>query len=387
MLKIIYQKIQQEIYDPSLERRFGTGWISGMLGLFTALISLCLVICILFPQFFTVPQLRELYLKLPYRLILFSLIGISFFFSILSLFLRRSKTLGLVSISIILLTTMLGNFQSFLFPIPGTFIYFGLDWFILNLILTGALFIPLEKIFPNHSEQGLFRAEWREDLFYYFISSMLVQILTYLALFPATQIVAQTNWQHFRQFVGQQPFVLQFIEIMFFTDLVQYWVHRLFHKIPWLWNFHAVHHSAKSLDWMAGARMHFLEIIILRGLTVIPMQILGFSLATVQFYILVVYLYSTLIHANVSWSPSWLNKILVVPRFHHWHHGIEREAIDVNFAIHFPFFDILFKTYYMPENKWPKGYGIKGDPVPLGYIQQFIYPLRLLLIRVFPKKK
>jgi len=33
-----------------------------------------------------------------------------------------------------------------------------------------------------------------------------------------------------------------------------------------------------------------------------------------------------------------------VPRFHHWHHGIEEEAIDVNFAIHFPWLDRLFGT-------------------------------------------
>ena len=62
---------------------------------------------------------------------------------------------------------------------------------------------------------------------------------------------------------------------MFLTDLVQYWLHRLFHKVPFLWGFHAVHHSAKTMDWMAGARMHFMEIIVLRGTTVIPMFILG----------------------------------------------------------------------------------------------------------------
>ena len=65
------------------------------------------------------------------------------------------------------------------------------------------------------------------------------------------------------------PWVVQFVAIMFITDFVQYWLHRAFHRMPWLWNFHAVHHSARSMDWMAGARMHFVEIIILRGVTVI----------------------------------------------------------------------------------------------------------------------
>ena len=51
---------------------------------------------------------------------------------------------------------------------------------------------------------------------------------------------------------------------MFLTDFVQYWFHRAFHRIPFLWGFHAVHHSAQKMDWLAGSRMHIVEIIGLR---------------------------------------------------------------------------------------------------------------------------
>ena len=54
----------------------------------------------------------------------------------------------------------------------------------------------------------------------------------------------------------------------------------------------------------------------------------------------------------------------------------EKEAIDVNFAIHFPWLDKLFGTYYMPPKQWPSGYGIGGHPVPNGYWQQFLYPFK-----------
>ena len=50
------------------------------------------------------------------------------------------------------------------------------------------------------------------------------------------------------------PYVLQFFLIMFFADIVQYWVHRMFHEISWLWKFHAVHHSVQALDWIVGIR-------------------------------------------------------------------------------------------------------------------------------------
>ena len=163
---------------------------------------------------------------------------------------------------------------------------------------------------------------------------------------------------------------------MFLTDLVQYWVHRAFHRIPFLWSFHAVHHSAQVMDWMAGARMHFLEIIVLRGTTVIPMYIMGYEQSALQFYIFYVYLHSTFIHANVGWTFRHLGKVIVTPRFHHWHHGLEAEAVDVNFALHFPAFDRLFGTYHLPKTEWPQGYGIPGHPVPRSYWQQFLYPFR-----------
>ena len=163
---------------------------------------------------------------------------------------------------------------------------------------------------------------------------------------------------------------------MLFTDFAQYWLHRAFHRVPALWRFHAVHHSAKSMDWIAGARMHFLEIIILRGVTATPMLVIGFQESAIQAYTLLVYVYSTFIHSNVRGSFGFLEKILVVPRFHHWHHGIEKEATDVNFAIHFPFLDRMFGTHHLPEGKWPNGYGIEGHPVPKGYWKQLLYPFQ-----------
>jgi len=163
---------------------------------------------------------------------------------------------------------------------------------------------------------------------------------------------------------------------MLFTDMVQYWLHRAFHRIPFLWQFHAVHHSARAMDWMAGARMHFLEILVLRGTTVLPMILLGFAQEAVNAYIFIVYLWATFAHANIGWRFGWLDRLFVTPRFHHWHHGIEKEAIDVNFAIHFPWLDRLFGTHHMPKDRWPEGYGISGHPVPKGYWKQWWYPFR-----------
>ena len=86
--------------------------------------------------------------------------------------------------------------------------------------------------------------------------------------------------------------------------------------------------------------------------------------------------YKRQVHANVRFNDEWLAKYFVTPRFHHWHHGIESEAIDVNFAVHFPWIDKIFGTHYLPKNEWPSGYGIQNHPVPNGYLKQFMYPFK-----------
>lgn len=357
-------------------RRFGSGWISGVIGLVLGVASLALVLVLRFPGIFSMAELTPMQNQGWYRLVLFGLLFIAFSSSILSLILRNAKILGTAGLFTTLLASALGGCLAEPAAEDYTPLYFGLDFFVLNVLFTGLLFIPLETMFPKRAEQPLFRTEWREDLFYYLVSSMLVQIITWLSFGPARMIFAATPWNGFRSWVASLPLFVQVLAIMFFTDLVQYWVHRAFHRIPFLWRFHAVHHSAKAMDWIAGARMHFLEILVLRGTTVMPMMLLGFHSTAVNIYIFMVYVWSTFVHANLGWKLRWMERLLVTPRFHHWHHGIEREAIDVNFAIHFPFFDKIFGTHHMPEDRWPEGYGIGGHPVPQGYLDQFLYPFR-----------
>ena len=99
-------------------------------------------------------------------------------------------------------------------------------------------------------------------------------------------------------------------------------------------------------------------------MTATPALVIGFEESAIQAYILLVYIYSTFIHSNFGTSFGAMEKVLVLPRFHHWHHGLDKEATDVNFAIHFPFLDRIFGTYHLPDGQWPSGYGIPGHPVP-----------------------
>jgi sterol desaturase/sphingolipid hydroxylase (fatty acid hydroxylase superfamily) len=367
------EKLLQELEVSPELKKFGSGWLSGILAMVAACASLLLVISFLFPGVFNTPELQKAHDSGVLRIVVHVLLIMSFFLAMLNLILRESKVLGLFAMMLTLAAALLGGSKAAALVGDQSNLFFGLDFFVLNVLFTGFLFIPVERFKPHREAQRLFRGEWREDLFYYLISSLMVQVLTFLSFAPSNFLNATVNIGAFRAGVGSLPLFVQVLAIMFLTDFAQYWFHRAFHKVPFLWGFHAVHHSAKSMDWMAGARMHFSEIIALRGFTAIPMMTLGFTSQALQIYILVVYIYSSLLHANLGWKFGVIEKLLATPRFHHWHHGLEKEAIDVNFAIHFPFLDKIFGTHHMPEDRWPQAYGVP-ELVPAGYLAQFKYP-------------
>jgi sterol desaturase/sphingolipid hydroxylase (fatty acid hydroxylase superfamily) len=332
MSKGIWRRLSDELAKPRSERPFGSGWLSGTLALLFGLVGLLLVGVMRYPNWFMTPELSSLHLSGYVSLFVHVVLLLGYGLSLLSLLLSRNKTLGSVALFVAILASLLGGSNAEAVGQLSTSLYFGLDFFVLNVLFLGVLFVPLERVFPHRKEQTLMRPEWQEDLFYYLVSSMLVQILTFMTMAPSNFVSTSLNLSAIQAFVGSIPFLVQLFVIMAITDFVQYWLHRTFHQVPWLWKFHAVHHSAQSMDWIAGARMHFIEIALLRGVTALPILSLGFNPVAVQVYVLIVYFYSSFIHANIGWNLKALEKIVVTPRFHHWHHGKGREAIDINFS-------------------------------------------------------
>ncbi|WP_394177931.1 sterol desaturase family protein [Yoonia maritima] len=370
----IFRKIITQLETPREERPFGSGWLSGSLALLAAIAGLLIVLLRWFPETFSYPEIAFIQDSgVVTAFLRFTLLA-GYTLSLVSLILSQRKSLGWAALAVSVIASLMATTQPQIATSTPQSVYFGLDYFIINVLIVGFLFVPLERFFPARPEQTVFRTEWREDMFYYLVSSMLVQVLGFLTLAPANYVNASVRLDEVRLYITQLPFFMQVVIIMMATDFVQYWVHRAFHTFPVLWRFHAVHHSTKKMDWLAGARMHIMEIAVLRGLTAVPMFTLGFKPEAIQAYLLVVYFYSSFIHANIGWKLGFIERFFVTPRFHHWHHGSDREAIDINYASHFPIYDWLFGTHHLPEDRWPDEYGVVGDDVPRGYWKQFIHP-------------
>jgi lathosterol oxidase len=355
---------------------FGTGWVSGLAGAICGLAGLGAVLCFRFPEWLTIPEARALYPVPLVRALLHVVLVAGFVLGALSLVLRRNKALGTVAVSATVVAVLLGGSHVPVGSDRTAGPFFGLDWFVLSLILYSVIFVPLERLFARIPEQPLFRDSWPTDFAYFFVSAFLVQVIALLTLRPAMIFFDWARVPAVQTWVQALPGLVQFALMVIVSDLTQYWVHRAFHAVPWLWRIHAVHHSADQMDWLAGSRLHLVDIAVTRGLTYVPIYVLGFAEGPLAAYLVFVSAQATFIHANVRIELRWLQWILATPRFHHWHHAAEPDAVDTNFAVHLPVLDVLFGTAHLPD-RWPSAYGlVHGPRPPRGYLRQMLWPFR-----------
>jgi sterol desaturase/sphingolipid hydroxylase (fatty acid hydroxylase superfamily) len=374
---MIEQKINDFFRDAE-STGFGTGWWSGILSAFFGFLSLGAVLCLHFPQLLTSPELRSYYPMHSIRLLIQGLIIGAILFGIISSILRRKKNLALAGL---LLATAATAFGGSSVKINGTLREgpaIGLDWFLLDLLLMSLIYVPLERVWPQYPEQGTFRKDWTLDVVYFMSTHLPIQVLSFLVLLPATQATKYFGVPALQQLIARIPWVLQFFLAVVVADLAEYFIHLALHKVPFLWRFHAIHHSSKALDWIAGSRSHFVDDTLVRGFILVPLMF-GFSQSIILAYLIFVTLHATWTHCNFGPNVKWLEKLLVMPRYHHWHHTSQKEGIDKNFAIHFPWIDKLFGTYYFPE-QWPERYGLDGEEISPSFVGQTLEPF-------LPKRK
>jgi sterol desaturase/sphingolipid hydroxylase (fatty acid hydroxylase superfamily) len=359
-----------------ISRRTDIGKRAGVIGGLLGVLCVLAEFCFLFPDMLVSSEARGLYHDHlgVFRTILHLAIVLTFALGAVSVLLLRSKAHGRLAILLALVATLMGGSSAE--PVTSTPRPFsaGLDYFILELLILGLLFIPMERLW-SLKKQKIFRRGWQTDLKHFFLSHAGVQLLSFATMIPVQVFFAWAVKLEFQKTVAAQPLLLQFFEILFVVDIVSYWVHRAFHRAPWLWNFHAIHHSSQHMDWLAGSRSHVVDVLVNRTLGFVPIFVLGFAPAAIYAYLVFVSFHAVYIHANVNHRWPYLRRVFATPEFHHWHHTSDEEGIDKNFAVFLSFIDSIFGTAYMPEH-WPKRYGTVKFQPPDTYLGQLVYPFK-----------
>ncbi len=261
------------------------------------------------------------------------------------------------------------------------------------LLLAAGLYLKMKRsgqISVSLSEYLFPKKIWRSqsawlDVRYFFFDQTL-SILTYGSIFTgmAGLTFAMSNDWFQPRFgnvavdTGLHPSLLGFLFALItvaVTDFVLFFVHYMQHKVPLLWEFHKVHHSAPVLHPLTAFRTHPVDKIIpaaLRGfsvgiLTTGTLALLGHvPSAPTLFGISAIALAHDLLGRNLRHSHIWLrwpgklNYLFSAPAHHQLHHSSHPDHLDKNFAVMFPLWDLLFGTYVHPISNKDVQFGL-GD--------------------------
>ena len=269
------------------------------------------------------------------------------------------------------------NYLSSEIMYPSLHNYF---WWLLGISL---VVWSLELVFPWRKNQAAIREDFWLDGFYMFFNFFLFSLIGYnavsnvaveafndfLALFGINNLVAFQ--------IASWPVWSQFLLLFVVADFIQWNVHRWLHYIPWLWEFHKVHHSVEQMGFAAHLRYHWMETIVYKSVQYIPLSMIGFGLDDFFILHLVTILIGHLNHANVKITYGPLKYVLNNPVMHLWHHAknIPAGSNGVNYGISLSLWDYLFGTAYIPNQNANEQLGFEDqETFPKTFLQQLTHP-------------
>jgi sterol desaturase/sphingolipid hydroxylase (fatty acid hydroxylase superfamily) len=196
-------------------------------------------------------------------------------------------------------------------------------------------------------------------------NSLIAQILSGWTLLLWSSYVTRETWGLLYYF-RLDP-VSNIVVSVVLLDLIAYAVHRIYHRVPFLWRFHRAHHSDLDVDATTSLRFHFGEVMITTGIK--GLSVLGLGISPVGFVVsemaaLAAGLFS---HGNLKLPNSLeprLRLAIVTPRMHWIHHSCRQTEHNTNLGAVFSAWDRLFGTYFMGVQQNQIQFGLDEYPRP-----------------------
>lgn len=304
------------------------------------------------------------------------------------------------------------------------------------LIVVSAFFFLMEIIKPWRVNQPIFRKDFWLDFFYMFFNFFLFSLVIYNA---ASNVVVDLfnkiiyNVSGFNLQASNPLRTFPFWSILLIgflvRDFVQWWVHRLLHRVNWLWQFHKVHHSVEQMGFAAHLRYHWMENVVYRSIEYLPLALIGVGLY--DFFIIHIFTLSIghYNHSNLSVSGRitggilgaligvvmvygladitflqssttitkvgiflasiavgslivgpFMKKLFNSPEMHIWHHAYdlpEGHQYGINFGISLAIWDYIFGTAVIPHDGRDIRLGFPGDDhFPHDFKGQVLYGIK-----------
>lgn len=244
----------------------------------------------------------------------------------------------------------------------------------------------LELWRPWRRDQPRIRRDFWLDTFYMFWNFFLFPLL----IFTAVTAVVRVGFGDLLRGVGADsptllavdrwPTWAQLLAMFVVRDFIHWNVHRLLHRVPWLWELHKVHHSVIQMGYAAHLRYHWGETVVYRTLEALPLAMIGFGVEDFLVVHLAALTIGHLNHANFRLPMGPLRWVFNHASMHIWHHARDLPADrrhGVNFGISLSLWDFLFRTAWIPRDGRDIELGFEDvEGFPQRFVEQLAVPPR-----------
>ena len=175
---------------------------------------------------------------------------------------------------------------------------------------------------------------------------------------------------------GHWPLVLQVGLGLLLGELCFYTLHRAAHETPWLWPWHAVHHSSAGLTVWSAPRNHPVNAVLSLLAQTAPAAALGAGPEAVLLLSVLIGTNGNLQHCNVDHRTGALGVLLATARQHRWHHSRQPGDGDSNYGSTLMLWDLLFGTWHQGPEAGPEAVGLSDTVLEERYLAHLLAPFR-----------
>ncbi|MGD8607593.1 MAG: sterol desaturase family protein [Myxococcales bacterium] len=242
-----------------------------------------------------------------------------------------------------------------------------------------ASLLVLERLHP-YQEQWLHgHGDLKTDLAHNLVNFWIAPL--YAVLFVGAFTAAAAWLSHtidMPLWPSRWPLVVQLLLALLIGELGTYWVHRWMHENPFLWRFHAAHHSAPRLYWLNAGRFHPIDLFMQHFVAATPLVLMGAGTGIIALHTLFTAVHGLFQHCNVHVKLGPLNWVFSMAELHRWHHSKRLAESNTNYGANIIWWDIVFGSRFLPPDRQPPTQiGIESLPnFPPGYGAQLLSPFR-----------
>lgn len=240
------------------------------------------------------------------------------------------------------------------------------------MVFVGAfvLLAVLEFVRPRRQRTQQKAPRWFSNIALTLSNTLLLKLLLPISAVAFASYTQDQQWGLFQlSMLAWLPHVVVVVIAVILLDGAIYWQHRIFHRVPWLWRMHAVHHSDKDLDVSSALRFHPLEILLSMAIKFAVIAVLGAPALSVLIFEVLLNAMAMFNHSNLRLPATWeqpLRRIIVTPDMHRIHHSERIHECNSNYGFNLSIWDRLFNSYtHTPKSAhthMPLGLGGQHPP-------------------------